>query len=185
MSERAREKMIVALKAAQNILHVMTRPDLHLTTWPDEARPRVSSHHLWARMLAAEKATRDALEMCGSGLANGPDVGVAAIHDVIAERNRQIDDEGFTGEHDDGHAEDELAAAGACYANPFKIEISGDGIFERPLMDGEVPLGWPGGWDDVWWTPKTRRQDLVRAGALIIAEIERLDRAGAKREAVQ
>jgi hypothetical protein len=37
---------------------------------------------------------------------------------------------------------------------------------------------WP--WDRKWWKPKDRRRDLVRAGALILAEIERLDRAAAK-----
>jgi hypothetical protein len=37
---------------------------------------------------------------------------------------------------------------------------------------------WP--WEDKWWKPKDRRRDLVRAGALIVAEIERLDRLAAK-----
>ena len=31
-------------------------------------------------------------------------------------------------------------------------------------------------WDSEWWKPKDRRRDLIRAGALIVAEIERLDR---------
>jgi hypothetical protein len=34
---------------------------------------------------------------------------------------------------------------------------------------------WP--WHDDWWKPKDRRRDLIRAAALIVAEIERLDRA--------
>lgn len=34
---------------------------------------------------------------------------------------------------------------------------------------------WP--WQRKWWKPKDPRRDLVRAGALIIAEIERIDRA--------
>jgi hypothetical protein len=38
------------------------------------------------------------------------------------------------------------------------------------------PVRWPQGWAG-WWKPKLRRENLVRAGALIIAEIERLDRA--------
>jgi hypothetical protein len=37
---------------------------------------------------------------------------------------------------------------------------------------------WP--WSVQWWKPKDRRRDLVRAGALIVAEIERLDRAAAR-----
>jgi hypothetical protein len=35
--------------------------------------------------------------------------------------------------------------------------------------------GWP--WDLKWWKPTTPRRDLVKAAALIVAEIERLDRA--------
>jgi len=34
-------------------------------------------------------------------------------------------------------------------------------------------------WERAWWKPTTRRRDLVKAGALILAEIERLDRAAA------
>jgi hypothetical protein len=37
------------------------------------------------------------------------------------------------------------------------------------------PQQWP--WLSKWWKPKDRRRDLVRAAALVIAEIERLDRA--------
>lgn len=33
---------------------------------------------------------------------------------------------------------------------------------------------WP--WDAKWWKPKNTRRDLVRAGALIVAELERMDR---------
>lgn len=41
-------------------------------------------------------------------------------------------------------------------------------------QDEEVPDFWP--WGDCYWKPKSPRQDLVRAAALLIAEIERLDR---------
>ena len=37
---------------------------------------------------------------------------------------------------------------------------------------------WP--WSLDWWKPKDPRRDLVRAGALIVAEIERLDRQPAR-----
>ncbi|HCE9784511.1 TPA: hypothetical protein NH348_003290 [Pseudomonas aeruginosa] len=36
-------------------------------------------------------------------------------------------------------------------------------------------LFWP--WDEEWWKPKSARENLVRAGALVLAEIERLDRS--------
>lgn len=91
-----------------------------------------------------------------------------AIADVVRERARQISVEGWTPEHDDAHAEGELAQAAACYAHEAALADRTD-----PRRDG-APLSWP--WSRDWWKPKDRRHDLVRAGALIIAEIERLDR---------
>lgn len=105
-----------------------------------------------------------------------------AIKDVIAERRRQIEKEGWTLEHDDGHDDGSLAKAGACYAlnaagvcdNHAVMEDHGTGIRGRSIV--RVPRHWP--WASSWWKPKKKdpRKDLVRAGALIIAEIERLDR---------
>lgn len=92
----------------------------------------------------------------------------AAWLDVIAERERQIAAEGWTPEHDDEHDTGELAAAAACYALSANF---GNGIGSEP------PSPWP--WDDAFWKPKDERSNLLRAGALILAEIERLDRAKA------
>ncbi len=83
--------------------------------------------------------------------------------DVIAERHRQVSAEGWTPEHDDDHDQGELAAAAATYA----------------LVAAECHVAphwntWP--WQTMWWKPTTPRRDLVKAGALILAEIERLDR---------
>lgn len=88
----------------------------------------------------------------------------AAARDVLAERRRQVEAEGWTPEHDDDHGDGSLALAAACYADK-----------DRP--DGMCPGRWP--WHASDWKPKDRRADLVRAGALILAEIERLDRASA------
>lgn len=90
-----------------------------------------------------------------------------AIADVIAERSRQIEAEGWTPAHDDWHVDRSLARAAACYVEHY---ISRAGVFG-------VPCQWPESWAKEWWKPKTPRRDLVRAAALIIAEIERLDRA--------
>ena len=92
-----------------------------------------------------------------------------AEHDVISERRRQVEAEGWTPEHDDLNVDGEIAAAGACYA------LSG-GDWTNKLIT-PLTVIWP--WNVRWWKPKDRRRDLVRAGALIIAEIERLDRASA------
>ncbi|MCI2234010.1 hypothetical protein MKK42_18110 [Escherichia coli] len=88
-----------------------------------------------------------------------------AILDVIAERQRQQSAEGWTPEHDDEHCNGELAMASVCYINET-------GTVNR---NGGKPWGWP--WDASWWKPKTRRRNLVKAVALILAEIERIDRA--------
>jgi len=72
--------------------------------------------------------------------------------------------EGWTPEHDDDFIEGQIASAASCYASPFWARN------ERSM----IPPNWP--WHARWWKPRTRRDNLVRAGALILAEIERLDR---------
>lgn len=98
----------------------------------------------------------------------GPDVtgGVLAIAE---ERQRQIEKEGWTTAHDDAHFQGELAAAARCYT----MEPGDDS------EDGDLPEEWP--WDPEWWkpTPHDRRRELSKAGALIAAEIDRLDRLAA------
>jgi len=98
---------------------------------------------------------------------------------IAAERQRQIDAEGWTTDHDDGHDEGELALAAACYAIPDDGDASEPVRFPtRSLLDGkEIPPLWP--WEGRWYkrTPHDRRRELVKAGALIAAEIDRLQRA--------
>lgn len=96
------------------------------------------------------------------------------IEEIAAERRRQIEVEGWTAEHDDEHVNGELTAAAACYASP-DLNLDADNI---PF--GATPPSWP--WDVEWWKPKGRRHDLIRAGALIVAEIERLDRLALREE---
>lgn len=94
-----------------------------------------------------------------------------AARDVLAERQRQVEEEGWTPEHDDEHDEGELGMAAACYAmeGASNLTLSGD--------EGEPPSIWP--WDEEWWKPSPEpRRNLVKAAALILAEIERLDRRG-------
>lgn len=87
----------------------------------------------------------------------------AAI-DVLAERKRQVEFEGWTAEHDDEHTKGEMARAAACYAIP------------RTTWHAADILKWLWPWSGSWWKPADPRRNLVKAGALILAEIERLDR---------
>ena len=74
---------------------------------------------------------------------------------IAAERQRQIDAEGWTPEHDDLHDGGELAYAAVGYIKRDRAEF---------------PLSWT-------FKPGDRVRDLVKAGALIAAEIDRLNRA--------
>lgn len=90
------------------------------------------------------------------------------VNEIHRERLRQVEAEDWTSDHDDdAHADGELGLAAACYAAGLEI---------RAL--------WHSRWIDAWpWAEgcnkrlkHNRRRQLVIAGALIVAEIERLDR---------
>lgn len=88
---------------------------------------------------------------------------------VLAERQRQITQEGWSITHDDDHCPGDLACAGAAYAMGISMPE------KQRLADERV---WP------WHEPRKphgARRDLVRAGALIMAEGERLDRRRSRR----
>lgn len=93
--------------------------------------------------------------------------------DVQAERRRQITAEGWTPEHDDEHADGQMAQAAGCYA----LHAGGIGTDWPDGRQNGAALFWP--WDKDSWKPTTPRRDLVKACALALAEIERLDRATA------
>lgn len=97
----------------------------------------------------------------------------SAAKDILAERVRHIHVEGWHAEHDDLHDDGQMAAAAACYAVNSTIahEQRGTGSKWNLMMKVTV---WP--WDLKWWKPTSPRRNLVKAGALILAEIDRLDR---------
>lgn len=102
-----------------------------------------------------------------------------AVRDMLAERARQVSAEGWTPEHDDAHDNGEMARAAACYA----MQVALDNIGTPGLADATKHMireMWP--WSRNWWKPTDPRRDLVKAGALILAEIERLDRAALRGE---
>ena len=93
------------------------------------------------------------------------------ITEITAERERQITQEGWTIEHDNKHSGGQLAAAAAAYIHHTVLFQNAD---DASYQVSGCFSYWP--WDQTWWKPKNPRRDLVRAAALIVAEIERLDR---------
>ena len=94
----------------------------------------------------------------------------SAAIDVLAERRRQIEEERWTREHDDEMEPGQLSEAASCYAWHALHNV----------LPHRAPFFWPFAPD--MWKPTTARRDLVKAAALIVAEIERLDREEAPDE---
>ena len=97
------------------------------------------------------------------------------IERIAAERERQITEEGRTPAQDDAHKLGEMAGAAAIYA------LHACGFVEPQWLEGKLPnvTGkvriWP--WAEYWWKPsKDTDEDLVKAGALIAAELDRRQR---------
>lgn len=109
---------------------------------------------------------------------------------ISSERARQVSEEGWTPEHDDEHANGSLAMAAACYATPVRL-------FEKKAyakgVAYEDPWPWPATGADKRFSYGERRENrgnvvpdpetytdeeridlLVKAGALIAAEVDRL-----------
>nr|WP_314488962.1 hypothetical protein [uncultured Pseudomonas sp.] len=87
-----------------------------------------------------------------------------AAVDVLKERVRQVEGEGYGVESDDGYTDYQLPRAAICYA----IKAAG-------LPSHRATLYWP--FPAPAFKPTERRANLVKAAALLLAEIERLDRA--------
>lgn len=87
-----------------------------------------------------------------------------AAVDVLQERQRQVTAEGYHQDHDDEHDMCELARAAASYlCRTDALMLAGTRV-------------WPKGWE---FKPADYRRALVKACALALAELERVDRQGA------
>lgn len=101
--------------------------------------------------LPSDACAEDVVDYCLGRPTGSTSPGVDLISD---ERYRQVDDEGWSEEHDARvNYSGQLTRAASCY------------------LSGEKE-GWP--WAKVFWKPTTRQRDLVKAGALIAAELDRL-----------
>lgn len=148
--------------------------------WRDAYKHLTHESDWHAHMNTAFKQCADQLEVALSSLpkpAGLSDLPRDALALIAAERRRQISVEGWTPEHDDEHDDGSLAQAAVCYASA------------RRTTTGKSQLFWP--WNNAWWkpTPNDRVRELVKAGALIVAEIERMQRAskpnaGKERESI-
>jgi hypothetical protein len=106
----------------------------------------------------------------------------SGIELITDERKRQIEVEGWTPEHDRQHTRGELALVAALYATPITL-VNSHGDDPWPWWDeqsyeghyGPVPMKIPA-WDKRKKHSQLRK--LVIAGALIAAEIDRLQSIG-------
>ena len=120
---------------------------------------------------------------------------MAGIELIAAERRRQIAEESWTPEHDDEHQACELAMAAVCYATPDLLFVKHERANSTIYSD---PWPWEGKWDKRGkygdcrdggkheganfspnpgsYNEAERKDLLVKAGALIAAEIDRLER---------
>jgi hypothetical protein len=94
-----------------------------------------------------------------------------AIELIAAERELEIKKSREHTKAEDLHCDNEMAWAACYYAMPEPKTIKGVEITPSELF--------PENWDEFWAQRqgyKDRVQDLVTAGALIVAEIERIQR---------
>jgi hypothetical protein len=114
---------------------------------------REKCNAMWNAAPQAQAGARDALAASLS----------QAARDVLAERKRQVSAEGWSPADDDGYIPGVLSAAAGCYAS-------------QAYGGKQLPEFWP--WTAAWWKPsEDPRRNLEKAGALILAEMERIDRA--------
>lgn len=95
---------------------------------------------------------------------------------ITEERERQIAQEGWTPEHDDEHRRGELASAASAYTIASRDMILG--LPPRGVAMAIGSMYWPADWGEFKATEDVVR-NLTKAGALIAAEIDRLQRATA------
>lgn len=106
----------------------------------------------------------------GAPSAQDVDLGTG-VKAIAAERQRQLQAEGFTREDDQQYQRGELARAATAYVQLAAMDLR-DGGRDHIAWHGPA-AAWP--WAPEWWKPVDARRDLVRAGALIAAQIDLID----------
>lgn len=122
---------------------------------------------LWKRLNARLDAALGA-QATASLLFAGTRADALAL--IEAERHRQVTEEGYDSRHDDAHDNGEIMRAGMCYLGQAHMM---DAYGDKSWL-AETPMGWP--WASRYWKPTSPERDLVKAGALFLAERDRLRR---------
>jgi hypothetical protein len=99
---------------------------------------------------------------------------------IAEERQRQIEVEGYTAQHDAQHSVYDFANAAESYVESAKLlkyskEIDHSTHWHEsnePFYWKEIKDHFP--WDKKYFKPTTPLRDLIKAGALIAAAIDRL-----------
>ncbi len=104
--------------------------------------------------------------------AQGIDLG-AGVRAIADERRRQVEIERFSPATDAEYSKGELAKAALAYVQLAAMDLAAGG--RDHIATGSPPACWP--WHRLWWKPRDARRDLVRAGALIAAQLDVIDTA--------
>lgn len=153
---------------------------------------------LWERMSPSLKSRLVSLIDRLSSVATGEEP--TGISLIAAERKRQVDAEGWDATHDDEHGKGEMALAAAVYAwpAPRPVDVKKAWPWERSWFKLTLAEGEPkrcgcrsvGEYEHCATIPerawrRARIHDLTKAGALIAAEIDRLNRASTPSDPVE
>jgi len=102
-----------------------------------------------------------------------------SLYLITEERKRQIREKGYDDKHDDDHDTEQLIRAAQCYLNQVSIKSQVMNINDsynnklKLYRAVERPKDWPPEWLPESWNPDSPIRDLVKAAALIAAEIDR------------
>lgn len=138
----------------------------------DDYTGRACERAIISLMEGGRFGLQDGYVALGLDTSDSPITASPGMRAIVAERRRQIEVEGWTTEHDDEHTAAELALAASSYTL-FSAHRRLTGLINMDLGVIAHKL-WP--WDKDWFKPKDTRRDLVRAGALIVAELDKLER---------
>lgn len=114
---------------------------------------------------------RAVFRMASGQPAQAVDLGTG-VKAIAAERERQLQAEGFTRDSDRQYQRGELAKAATAYVQLAAMDLAAGGTRDHIAWHGPAAV-WP--WAPEWWKPVDARRDLVRAGALIAAQIDLID----------